>query len=174
MGGENNGHYGEDTSVVKLDGVDSLDEENGKDSVERSGSASVEPTVTELSLAPDSIKGEELVSIELKASAAVIEGGALDEGPVDELYIERQKARKLFFHIQLFSASLGAFAHGANDTASCVLKRCPVFQLKSNFKCFVLQMQLDRLLQFSFFGKERRIGLRWKYQFGWLDSEGCP
>lgn len=31
---------------------------------------------------------------------------------------ERHKARNLFLHVQLFSASLGAFAHGANDTAS--------------------------------------------------------
>jgi phosphate/sulfate permease len=42
----------------------------------------------------------------------------VEEGESLENAHERHKARNLFFHVQLFSASLGAFAHGANDTAS--------------------------------------------------------
>lgn len=102
----------DENNIVELE---KSEESNGSEA--KNDGKHAEPVV-EKKIALDSVVGEELVSVELKASAAIIEGGAAADGPVDALYLERQKARKLFFHIQLFSASLGAFAHGANDTAS--------------------------------------------------------
>jgi phosphate/sulfate permease len=64
----------------------------------------------------------------------------VENAPLDEHSRLRAKAKKLFLQLQLFSASLGAFAHGANDTANAIGPFAAIYFLWSGQDSIVMDV----------------------------------